>query len=478
MRPLFHKWWQGESTLSARLSETLSGIRVVKAFAQEGREIVEFEKHNRNLLRLGVETSRSQAIFVATMSLVIGLGVVVLWLFGGLGVIAGDLTVGTLVAFYSYVLMFYGPLQWFGHFNSWLTQAVTGAERIFEILDTPPEAYQDPDAVPLPHTEGRVTFRQVTFGYDPSKPVLHDLDLDVAPGETIGLVGKSGAGKTTMMNLLCRFYEVDRGSIEVDGMDIRQIRLEDLRNQLGVVLQEPFLFSGTIAENISYGRPGASFEELVQAAKVANAHTFILAKPDGYDTEVGEHGHKLSGGEKQRIALARAVLRDPKLLILDEATSSLDAQNEQLIQQAIDRLAKHRTTFIIAHRLSTVRNVDRLVVLDAGRVVEVGSYEELLARQGAFYNLVRLQQAVPATMRIDVRGSMNTEHLPQLELTPPAVPRPVTLTEIEQVIEHMSARYMADLRALSEELSQRVQAIDRERETLEVPPSELKHHRS
>jgi len=244
----------------------------------------------------------------------------------------------------------------------------------------------------MPRFEGGVRFREVTFGYDPSEPVLQEINLDFAPGERVGLVGKSGAGKTTMMNLLCRFYEVDHGSIEIDGVDIRRLRLEDLRSQIGVVLQDPFLFSGTILENISYGRPGACFEEVVEAAKVANAHHFIVAKPDGYDTEVGERGSRLSGGEKQRIALARAILCDPRILILDEATSAVDAESERLIQEAIGRLTRDRTIFIIAHRLSTLRSADRLVVLDGGRVVEVGTHEGLAARQGAFYNLVRLQQ--------------------------------------------------------------------------------------
>jgi ATP-binding cassette subfamily B protein len=296
--------------------------------------------------------------------------------------------------------MLYWPLQWFGQVNNWMSQAFTGAERVFEILDTAPEAYEAPDALPMPRIAGRVTFRHVSFGYDPSQPVLHAIDLDVAPGELIGLVGRSGAGKTTTMNLLCRFYDVDHGAIAIDGVDIRNIRLADLRNQLGVVLQEPFLFSGTIADNISYGRPGASFEEIVQAAKVANAHRFILAKPDGYDTEVGERGSNLSGGERQRLAIARAILRDPKLLIFDEATASLDTHSEHLIQEAIRRLAKNRTTFVIAHRLSTVRHADRLVVLEEGRVVEVGTYEELLARQGVFYNLVRFQQEVSQAIAV------------------------------------------------------------------------------
>jgi ATP-binding cassette, subfamily B, bacterial len=297
-------------------------------------------------------------------------------------------------------MLLYGPLEWFGMVNSWMTRAFAGAERIFEIIDTPPEAYQDPNAVPMPNIKGHVKFKDVTFGYDKSKPVLHEIDLDVQPGEMIGLVGKSGVGKTTTVNLICRFYDVDRGAIEIDGVDVKDIRLEDLRSQIGIVLQEPFLFSGTIAENIGYGRPGATFEDIVNAAKTAAAHDFIVSKADGYDTVVGERGDSLSGGERQRISIARAVLHDPKILILDEATSSVDVQTEKRIQEAITRLVKGRTTFAIAHRLSTLRNAGRLLVMDAGRIVEMGTHAELLEKKGAFYNLVQLQEEISQIIAI------------------------------------------------------------------------------
>src|SRR5262245_18504434 len=392
MNLLFQRWWQAGSTFTAQFAESLSGIRVIKAFAQEEHEIARFDKHNTDLRQSNVNTHRHRAVLFAVMGLMTSLGALTLWLLGGAKVIQRDLTLGTLLAFYSYLWLFYGPVQWLGQISNSMTKAFTGAQRIFEILDTRSEAHQDPDSAPMPRLEGGVRFREVTFGYDTSEPVLQEINLDFAAGERIGLVGKSGAGKTTMMNLLCRFYEVDHGSIEIDGVDIRRMRLEDLRSQIGVVLQDPFLFSGTILENISYGRPGACFEEVVEAAKVANAHHFIVAKPDGYDTEVGERGSRLSGGEKQRIALARAILCDPRILILDEATSAVDAESERLIQEAIGRLTRDRTIFIIAHRLSTLRSADRLIVLDGGRVVEVGTHEGLVARQGAFYNLVRLQQ--------------------------------------------------------------------------------------
>jgi ATP-binding cassette subfamily B protein len=336
--------------------------------------------------------SRNRAILLATMGLITSCGMLTLWLFGGWKVIHGEITLGVLLSFYGYILLFYGPLQWFGQVSSWMTQAFTGAQRIFEILDEPKEQYDEPDAVPMPAIEGRVTFRKVEFGYESGRAVLHGIDLDVAPGEMIGVAGKSGAGKTTAMNLLCRFYDAAAGSIEIDGVDIRRIRLRDLREQIGIVPQEPLLFSGTIAENIGYGRPGASFAEIVEAAKTANAHEFILQKPDGYDSQVGERGCSLSGGERQRLAIARAILRDPRILILDEATSSVDVRSENLIQEAIGRLARNRTSFVVAHRLSTIRNANRVMVLDGGRLVEVGGHEDLMARRGLFYRMVRLQQ--------------------------------------------------------------------------------------
>ncbi|MBI4531895.1 MAG: ABC transporter ATP-binding protein [Candidatus Latescibacteria bacterium] len=400
MRRYFNKWWRAWSNLTARVNEALSGIRVVKAFAQEGREITEFEKRNTYLLRVGVQSERNWSIFFSTMGLLTGFGVMIVWFFGGLEVIGGRLTLGTLMAFYNYIWLFYGPLQWFGQVNSWMTRAFAGAERIFEVIDTPSEAYRNPDAVAMPDVRGRVTFQDVTFGYDKSKPVLHEINLDVQPGEMIGLVGKSGVGKTTTINLIARFYDVDHGSIEIDGVDLRKVRLEDIRKQIGIVLQDPFLFSGTIAENIGYGKPGANLDEIIEAAKAANAHNFIVAKPDGYDTQVGERGNKLSGGERQRIALARAILHNPKILILDEATSSVDVQTEKQIQEAIGRLVQGRTTFAIAHRLSTLRNANRLVVLDAGRVVEIGTHSELMEKQGVFYNLVHLQQQVSSIIAV------------------------------------------------------------------------------
>ena len=400
LRRYFVKWGEVWSGLTERTVETLAGIRVVKAFAQEDREIAAFAKPNARLREVAEKTAINRGVFFATITFLTGLGVLVVWLLGGQQVLGGKMTLGTLLAFYSYMWLFYGPLEWFGQVNAWMSRAFAGAERIFEVIDTQPEAYEDPTAQRVPRMQGAIRFRGVTFGYDKSKPVLKDFDLDIQPGEMIGLVGKSGVGKTTTVNLIARFYDVDYGAIEIDGIDIRGIALRDLRSQIGIVLQEPVLFSGTIAENIGYGRPGSSFADIMAAARAANAHNFIMAKLDGYETQVGEKGAGFSGGERQRVSIARAILHNPRVLILDEATASVDVETELQIQEAIQRLVEGRTTVAIAHRLSTLRNADRLMVLDDGRIVESGTHAELMAKQGTFYELVNLQKEVAEIIAI------------------------------------------------------------------------------
>ena len=400
MERYWRRWSIKWGRFSAHLNESITGIRLVKAFAQEKREGIRFGQRNDELRQASVSADRAAFIFFTVMNFLISFGVFFVWYFGGRQILGGELTLGELIAFISYLWMLYSPLKWLGDFYNFMIHAYASAERIFEVMDTPIEPFDSPDAKPMPQIGGRVSFKDVTFGYDPGKPVLKGINLEVAPGEMIGLVGKSGVGKSTFINLICRFYDVNRGHLDVDGEDIRDIRLENLRGQIGMVHQEPTLFNVTIAENIRYGKPDATFDEVIRAAIAAEAHDFIVAKADGYDTKVGERGGKLSGGEKQRIAIARAILHDPKILILDEATSSLDTPTEKKIQLAIARLVKGRTTFAIAHRLSTLRNADRLVVLDEGKIAEVGTHAELMARQGIFYNLVHTQQTTTAVMAV------------------------------------------------------------------------------
>jgi ABC-type multidrug transport system ATPase subunit len=301
------------------------------------------------------------------------------------------MTAGTLVQFYSYVAFLYGPLARFADINQVYQTAMAAVDRVFEVFDTQPDVTDNPDAPRDVRLRGRVAFEQVSFGYDPGRLILHDLDLTVEPGKMIAFVGPSGSGKTTLTKLLLRFYDVTGGVIRFDGQDIRDLPLRELRLQVGVVLQEPILFTGSVRDNILFGRPSASEEEVVAAAKAANAHDFITALPEGYDTLVGERGSHLSGGQRQRVSIARALLKDPRILILDEATSALDSESERLIQEALERLMEGRTSFVIAHRLSTVINADLIVVLDRGRIVERGTHEELLRRNGLYAELCARQ---------------------------------------------------------------------------------------
>jgi len=388
----WQRWWHFRGRLNAVLNDTLSGVRVVKAFAQEEREISRFHPCSDELAQAGIFAEQTWMTVFPILSFVTTTGSLLVWYAGGRQLLAQRISLGTLVTFIAYLAMFYGPLQFLNRISEWLSRALASAERVFEILDSEPDVREAEDAVPMPRIEGRVQFQDVTFGYDKHKPVLRNINLDVTPGEMIGFVGHSGAGKSTMINLICRFYDADEGQILIDGLPIKKIPQQDLRSQIGVVLQDTFLFNGTIAENIRYAKPGATIEEIMAAAKAANAHDFIVQKPDGYDTPVGERGQSLSGGERQRIAIARAILHNPRILILDEATSAVDTDTEKQIQDAITRLVKDRTTFAIAHRLSTLRNAHRLVVLKEGKVEEVGTHAELLEKKGEFHRLVEMQQ--------------------------------------------------------------------------------------
>ncbi len=392
VRSLWHRAYRRRSKLFDIVNDSVSGIRVVRAFGQQRDEVNRFGDANIDARDYETHAEMIWATYYPPLMFAVQLGTLIVWYAGGLEVITGPMSLGTLFAFHGYLAMFYQPLRYVSPLINWASRSMTAAERLFEVIDSQPEQVDDGNLKAMPNITGEVKFHNMTFGYDSHKPVLRDINLHVQPGEMIGLVGHSGAGKSTLINLICRFYTPDSGRLEIDGEDIKQIDLKDLRRQIGVVLQDPYLFSGTIAENIAYAHPDASMEDIIAAAKAANAHEFIVKFPDGYDTEVGERGGSLSGGERQRISIARAILHNPRILILDEATSSVDVETEKKIQQAIDRLVQNRTTFAIAHRLSTLRNADRLFVIEKGKGVECGSHGELMEKKGIYYKLVETQR--------------------------------------------------------------------------------------
>jgi ATP-binding cassette subfamily B protein len=388
---VYQKVWRRWAGLSAALADSIPGIRVVKSFAQEDRESTRFRKRSGELFAQELNAAKLWTMFFPAIGLITSVGSLVVYGYGGWQTLVGLTSAGTLVMFTQLMWQFYGPVQMLGDMNHRLQHALTAAERVFEVLDTAPEIPEAPGSVVLPRMEGQVEFRNVSFSYEPGKPVLTDISFVAESGEVIGLVGPSGAGKSTLVQLLSRFYDVEAGQVLIDGYDVRELSLRFLRQQIGVVLQEPFLFHGTVAENISYGVPDATPEAIVAAAKAANAHDFIVNLPHGYDTMTGERGQLMSGGERQRVSIARAILKNPRILILDEATSSVDTETEMLIQQALERLVTNRTTFAIAHRLSTLRKADKIVVLEHGRVAEMGSHNELMDSDGLYSRLCKLQ---------------------------------------------------------------------------------------
>jgi len=391
--PLFHKQGNQTGALHSILNESIYGIKIIKAFTQERNRVDKFDATSGKLFRTRFNIERTFIGFAEGMSWAMSVGVTAVWYFAASRIAHGDpsLTLGDLLAFVGYIYLFFGPLRWFTAVVNWMTHAFAGAERVFAVLDSQPEVYDAPDAVSLPKIQGAISFQDVRFSYERGKEVIKGISFEIGAGEMVGLVGKSGAGKSTIINLICRFYDVDSGLITLDGHALRKVKLEQMRRQLGIVPQDPFLFNASILENIRYGRPDASFDEVVRAARAANAHDFIIDKEEGYDALIGEKGTTLSGGEKQRIAIARAILHDPPVLILDEATSSVDTETEQGIQEAIAYLIKGRTTIAIAHRLSTLRNAHRLIVIEDGLIVEMGTHDELLARDGHYGKLVKMQ---------------------------------------------------------------------------------------
>lgn len=374
------------------LADTIPGIRVVKAFAQEKREAERFREANVYNLQVNDRLNRTWSLFTPSVSLLTEIGLLVVWAFGIWQVARGRITVGVLTAFIAYIGRFYTRLDSMSRIVSVTQKAAAGAKRIFDILDHVSNVPEPANPVRIEGTlAGRIELRNMGFRYG-SRVVIRDLQLNIEPGEMIGLVGHSGSGKSTLVNLICRFHDVSEGAILVDGTDIRRYAVADYRRHVGLVLQEPFLFFGTIAQNIAYGKPEATREEIVAAARAAHAHDFILRLPHGYDSLVGERGQGLSGGERQRISIARALLIDPRILILDEATSAVDTETEKEIQKALDNLVRGRTTIAIAHRLSTLRKANRLVVMDRGEIVEVGPHDALMAKEGAYWRLYQAQQ--------------------------------------------------------------------------------------
>ncbi|MFN2386287.1 MAG: ABC transporter ATP-binding protein [Thermoanaerobaculia bacterium] len=398
LRPLFRERSKINAEVSGRLTESLSGIRVVKAYRAERREALTFTRGVHRLFRNVARTMTGFSLVTAVSTLLFGAITLLIMAVGATEILAGRMTLGSFVAFSAFLALLVGPVVQMVSIGSQITEAFAGLERIREIRDEKTEDEQDRDRAPMPRITGTVEFRDVNFEYREGTPVLHDIRFVAHPGTSTALVGPSGAGKSTLIGLVAAFYRPTSGKIFVDGMDLSAVRLADYRSQLGVVLQENFLFDGSVYENIAFARPEATREEVLQAAVIARCDEFVREMPDGYDTIVGERGVRLSGGQRQRVAIARAILADPRLLILDEATSSLDSESEAAIQEGLAELMRGRTTFVIAHRLSTIRRADTILVVEGGWIIERGKHEELLARGGRYADLYTRQYGVEANL--------------------------------------------------------------------------------
>jgi ABC-type multidrug transport system fused ATPase/permease subunit len=391
VRKVYRETRKTIASVSAKMEESVSGMREIQSFSREGQTREEFQQVNRNNMEANVQAGQIMSAFWPAVNVFTALGnFVVLW-FGGAAVMRGELSVGILFGFMNYVSRFFAPVQDLSMFWNQVQSALAAAERVFGIMDTPTVIFDKPNAVEMPRIEGRVHYENMTFGYEEGQPVLQNIELVIEPNTTIALVGPTGVGKTTMTNLLYRFYDPTEGRITVDGFDLRDVEVASLRRQMAVVLQDTFLFSASIMENIRYGRLDATDDEIREVSEAVGAHEFIMKLPEGYDTDVRERGGRLSVGQRQLISLARALLAGPRILIMDEATSSIDAYTELIIQKALDRVLRNRTSIIIAHRLSTVRNSDKIVVLDGGRIAEQGTHDELIRLGGLYKQLYEMQ---------------------------------------------------------------------------------------
>lgn len=377
--------------LTSILQEVVSSARVIKSFVREAYEIDRFEAQNMHNFRAQMKYVKLSATLTPTIEFVAAIGVTMILWFGGNSVIDGDITAGALVAFLTYAVNISNPIKRLSKVIANIQRALAAADRVFDVLDLPELIQNKPNAQLLPHVKGNVSFNNVSFAYNTDEPILDNVSFSATPGQVVALVGPSGAGKSTVASLLPRFYDVTGGSIVIDGLDIREVTMESLREQVGIVPQETMLFNGSVYDNILYGRLDATEEEVMAASKAANAHNFITELPNGYDTQLGDRGVNISGGQRQRIAIARAILKNPQILILDEATSALDTESERVVQEALDRLMVGRTSFVIAHRLSTIKNADKILVMEKGKIVEEGNHDELMAKDGLYAHLYQIQ---------------------------------------------------------------------------------------